>query len=227
NYLEDSSFVEEKVYVVLTNGIVWMLIKSSFEEENKLHARVVWKTNIENGELSKVVRKINTISKANIEPFPGNNNQILNEIWQSLLDKPEEIVMSLSLVVESIISQKYSNRQFKNSEIEGFLKEKIKEINLGQFDKENEVPPDVPVRKYLLPPDGTMCQFSYKSSQYNGIIEDGQLHIDKFGKFDSFSGASGKITKTSLNGWLYWKIKLPGDNSQWQFANIWRDMVKK
>jgi hypothetical protein len=243
NYIANSSFGEGKGYGVLTNGIVWILIRS-FEDENKLYIKKVWKTNIENGELSKVIRKINTISKDNIEyigVLPLRN--ILDEIWQSLLDKPEEIVMSLSLVVKPIISQKYSNYPFENSEIEDFLKEKITEIISGQFDKENGVPPEQivgPVRnnvsKYLLPPNGTMCQFLYKSSQYNGIngtIENGQLRVDPFGTFSSFSGACRKITETpitpngtSLNGWLYWKIKLPDDN-QWQFANIWRDMAKK
>jgi hypothetical protein len=142
--LANYSFGEGKGYGVLTNGIVWMLIRS-FVEGTKLHERIVWKTDIENEELSKVIRKINTISKTNIEHIDVlvKKIQILDEIWQSLLDKPEEMVTGLLLVVESIISQKYSNYQFENLEIEDLLKEKIKELISGQFDE--EITPDKPI----------------------------------------------------------------------------------
>ena len=103
-------------YGILTNGIVWMLVRT-FEKGTKLSERKVWKTDIENEEMPKIVRKLMTISKTNIERIEDlvKKNQILDEIWQSLLDKPEEIVMGLSLVVEPIISQNYSNYQFENS----------------------------------------------------------------------------------------------------------------
>jgi hypothetical protein len=129
------SFNEGTKYGILTNGIVWMLIRS-FEEGTKLHERIVWKTDIENEEMPKIVRKLMTISKTNIERIEDlvKKNQILDEIWQSLLNKPEEIVTGLSIVVESIISQNYSNCQFEDSEIEDLLNEKVKELISGQSD---------------------------------------------------------------------------------------------
>ncbi|HGJ65530.1 TPA: hypothetical protein ENS27_09095 [bacterium] len=227
------SFNEGKGYGVLTNGIAWILIRS-FEEETKLHERIVWKTDIEKEEPSKVIRKLITISKTNIEQIGilVKKIQILDNIWQSLLNKPEEIVTGLLLVVESIISQDYSKYQFENSEIEDFLKEKIRELILGGNDNNDDDDKnnndddndDNDGRQFFptdLPPNGTMCQFAYKGSQYNGTIKDGKLVVEKFGKFTSFSGASKKITKTSLNGWRYWEIKLPGD-SKWQLADTWR-----
>jgi hypothetical protein len=141
---------EGKGYGVLTNGIVWILIRS-FEEGKKLHERVVWKTDIENEEMPKIVRKLMTISKTNIECIEDlvKKNQILDEIWQSLLNKPEEIVTGLSIVVESIISQNYPNYQFEDSEIEDLLKEKVKELISGQLGK--EITTDKPVEPISKP----------------------------------------------------------------------------
>jgi len=124
-------------YGILTNGIVWMLVRT-FEKGTKLRERRVWKTDIENEEMPKIVRNLMTISKINIECIEDlvKKNQILDEIWQSLLSNPEEMVTGLSKVVESIISKNYSDYQFENSEIKDLLNEKIKELISGQFDEE-------------------------------------------------------------------------------------------
>lgn len=84
------SFSEGTKYGVLTNGAVWMLIRS-FEEGTTLTERIVWKTDLENEELPAVLRKITTISKTNIDQIEVlvKKVQILDEIWQSLLDEPE------------------------------------------------------------------------------------------------------------------------------------------
>ena len=104
------SFSEGTRYGILTNGAVWLLIRS-FEEGTTLTERIVWKTDLENEELPAVMRKITTISKDNIEHIEVlvKKAQILDEIWQSLLDEPEEMIKGLIPVVKSIISQGYAN----------------------------------------------------------------------------------------------------------------------
>lgn len=123
------SFSEGTKYGVLTNGAVWILIRS-FEEGTTLTERIVWKTDLENEELIAVCRKITTISKKNIEQIEVlvKKVQILDEIWQSLLDEPEEMIKGLMPVVRSLINQGYPDYQFENTEIEDLLKERVKEI---------------------------------------------------------------------------------------------------
>jgi hypothetical protein len=123
------SFSEGTKYGVLTNGAVWILIRS-FEEGTTLAERIVWKTDLENEELIAVCRKITTISKKNIEQIEvlAKKVQILDEIWQSLLDEPEEMIKGLMPVVKSLINQGYPDYQFEDTEIEDLLKERVKEI---------------------------------------------------------------------------------------------------
>lgn len=138
------SFGEGTKYGVLTNGAVWMLIRS-FEEGTPLTKRIVWKTDLENEERTAIIRKIMTISKSNIENIEVlvKKAQILDEIWQSLLDEPEEMIKGLIPVVKSIISQGYPDYQFEDTEIEDLLKERVKEIISGP--SEEKTPSETPI----------------------------------------------------------------------------------
>lgn len=137
------SFSEGTKYGVLTNGAVWVLIRS-FEEGTTLTERIVWKIDLENEELSSALRKITAISKTNIEHIEVlvKKSQILDEIWQSLLDEPEEMIKGLMPVVKSIISQGYPDYQFEDTEIQDLLKERVKEIISGPSG--GEAPPETP-----------------------------------------------------------------------------------
>jgi len=138
------SFSEGTKYGVLTNGAVWVLIRS-FEEGTTLTERIVWKTDLENEELPAVIRKITTISKTNIEHIEilVKKVQILDEIWQSLLEEPEEMIKGLMPVVKSIITQGYPDYKFEDTEIEDLLKERVKEIISGP--SEEETPSETPI----------------------------------------------------------------------------------
>lgn len=138
------SFSEGTKYGVLTNGAVWILIRS-FEEGTTLTERIVWKADLENEEITAVCRKITTISKINIEQIEVlvKKVQILDEIWQSLLDEPEEMIKGLMPVVKSLISQGYTDYRFEDAEIEDLLKERIKEIISGL--SEEETPSETPI----------------------------------------------------------------------------------
>jgi hypothetical protein len=68
-------------------------------------------------------------------------------------------------------------------------------------------------------PHGTELRMEYNGRTHSGIVDDGRWSIDrKF--FNSPSAAAGGVGTTkegkhpSLDGWLYWKVKLPGEH-QW------------
>jgi len=144
------SFSEGTKYGVLTNGAVWILIRS-FEEGTTLTERIVWKTDLENEELIAVCRKIATISKINIEQIEVlvKKAKILDEIWQSLLDEPEEMIKGLMPVVRSLINQGYPDYQFEETEINDLLKERVKEIISGPLGE--LFPPEQPMEDIISP----------------------------------------------------------------------------
>lgn len=111
---------EGKEYGVLTNGALWLLIKT-FEKDTTYIERIVLEIDLENEELPAVMRKIATISKMNIGQIETlvKKVQILDEIWQYLIDEPEEMIRGLMPVVKSLISKDYPNYCFEDSEIEG------------------------------------------------------------------------------------------------------------
>lgn len=72
-----------------------------------------------------------------------------------------------------------------------------------------------------LPPDGTLCRFTYSAEPFFGRMEDGALVVQGFeGAFASFSAASKAITRTNRNGWNDWYLA-DGDGG-WTLADNWR-----
>jgi len=76
------------------------------------------------------------------------------------------------------------------------------------------------LRRSLFPPNYTECRFNRNGEYVYGMIENGEL-ILSIGSYSAFSTAAKALTGTSLNGWLYWEIKLPNEN-QWILADNWR-----
>ncbi|MFN3821574.1 MAG: type I restriction endonuclease, partial [bacterium] len=141
-------FNEGTKYGVLTNGAEWVLVRS-FEEGTQLTERSVWKTDLEEEKLPHVVRKLATISKANIEQIEilVKKVQILDEIWQALLKEPEKMIVGLIPVVKLKISHDHPDYQFDDLELEDFLKEKIQELlspPTGEGTPPNEPGPEHP-----------------------------------------------------------------------------------
>jgi len=185
NQLGKYSYGEGTKYGVLTNGAVWILIRS-FEEGIPLTGRIVWKVDLENEELPAVLRKITTISKTNIEHIEVlvKKVQILDEIWQSLLDEPEEMIKGLMPVVKSIISQGYPDYQFEDAEIEDLLIERVKEIISGPSEEgiptdesgESVSPPGGP-RKMKLKGEVFELRYSFEIlvNTANWLIKNGKV----------------------------------------------------
>ena len=122
-------FGEGMEYGVLTNGSIWVLFRA-FQKDTTMPERVVWKTDIENDDITATLRRLNTISKENIEDIETliKKLQILDEIWQSLLDEPKDLVKGFIPIFDSLIREGYPDYEFDHSEIEDFIKERVKEL---------------------------------------------------------------------------------------------------
>ncbi len=69
-------------------------------------------------------------------------------------------------------------------------------------------------------PAGTEFRATYRGRTYHAIVEGGQLVVGGE-RFTSPSKAAGAITKTSVNGWMFWECRLPGQSS-WRIMNSLR-----
>jgi hypothetical protein len=63
-------------------------------------------------------------------------------------------------------------------------------------------------------PPGTKFRATHKGQVYYAIVENGALvHNNK--KFSSPSAAAVAITENTVNGWIFWECKMPGEE-RWQ-----------
>jgi len=68
-------------------------------------------------------------------------------------------------------------------------------------------------------PSGSEFVANYKGKSYSGIAKDGKLELSDGNKFATPSAAAIHITGGNVNGWRFWKCKLPGTS---QFVLIER-----
>ena len=72
--------------------------------------------------------------------------------------------------------------------------------------------------KGVMLPHGTDVRMDYNGRVYSGQIDDGEWVVNGF-RSKSPSDAAGKAAQTknganpSLNGWIYWEVKRPGDGN--------------
>jgi len=58
-------------------------------------------------------------------------------------------------------------------------------------------------------PAGSKFIADYKGKTYSGITRDGKLELEDGRKFTTPSAAAMHITGSNVNGWRFWKCKLP------------------
>lgn len=179
-------FGEGMKYGVLSNGPVWILFRA-FQEATTMAERIVWKVDLETDDITASVRRLNTISKHNIENIEAliKKLQILDEIWQSLLDEPKELIIGLIPVFENLIKEGYPDYEFAPLEIEDFMKERVRELisapivtGIGEITEPRvgEEPPERP-RKMKIGGDVFEIRNSYELlvNTANWLIKQGKL----------------------------------------------------
>lgn len=76
-----------------------------------------------------------------------------------------------------------------------------------------------------LPPIGTKCSFRYADTVWNGLIVEGGMRIQGLdGLASTFTAASRMVTGTSRNGWMDWRLCLPGTATE-LLADEWRQRL--
>jgi len=72
-----------------------------------------------------------------------------------------------------------------------------------------------------LPPNGSLCRFTYAGIEYTGTVIDQAIVIQGIaGRHGTFSAASKAVSGTNRNGWKDWYIQEPGRS--WMLADDWR-----
>lgn len=69
-------------------------------------------------------------------------------------------------------------------------------------------------------PAGTVLRAEYKGRQYAATVEGGALVLNAK-RFSSPSAAAVSITKSPVNGWVFWECRFPGQ-STWQLIKTLR-----
>lgn len=59
-------------------------------------------------------------------------------------------------------------------------------------------------------PVGSEFRADYKGKAYSGVAKDGKLELSDGHKFTTPSAAAMHITGSNVNGWRFWKCRLPG-----------------
>ena len=73
-------------------------------------------------------------------------------------------------------------------------------------------------------PAGSQFIAEYKGKTFSGLVKDGKLELSDGTKFSTPSAAAVHITKNNVNGWRFWRCKLPG-NSQYVLIERLRGKV--
>lgn len=73
-------------------------------------------------------------------------------------------------------------------------------------------------------PPGSEFKVEYLGESYSGVAKDGKLELSDGGRFSTPSAAANHVTATNVNGWRFWKCRLPGET---QFVLIERLRGKK
>jgi hypothetical protein len=61
-------------------------------------------------------------------------------------------------------------------------------------------------------PAGSEFMTDYKGKTYSGVVKDGKLELSDGHRFSTPSAAAVHITNTNVNGWRFWRCKLPGQS---------------
>ena len=59
-------------------------------------------------------------------------------------------------------------------------------------------------------PAGSEFTADHKGKTYSGVVKDGKLELSDGNKFTTPSAAATHVTGSNVNGWRFWKCKIPG-----------------
>ncbi|PJA49850.1 MAG: hypothetical protein CO012_04140 [Syntrophobacterales bacterium CG_4_8_14_3_um_filter_49_14] len=75
------------------------------------------------------------------------------------------------------------------------------------------------VTKGVTFPNGTEFRATHKGKMFNGTVQSGALVVSGT-RFLSPSAAAVSITGNSVNGWIFWECKIPGQDGWRLIKNL-------
>lgn len=126
------SFGEGTLYGVLTNGMVWVLIRS-FESGTTFPDRIIWQANLEKDSPHFLIRKLSTISYENIVQIDWlvEQDNLLESVYENIWKEPETIASSLLPIVRDRVRMMpgSSARPIEDVDINDFLVMKLQQTD--------------------------------------------------------------------------------------------------
>ncbi len=121
-------YSEGTKYGLLTNGVIFVLIKS-FEEGLPTEERVIWRVDAESDPLQTVLRNLNLLDRQNIGKLEEIVSKLNNlyKAWSVLVEDTDAFGNAIAPVLKRFAS-KESSFIYDDEEIESFVKEKLEEL---------------------------------------------------------------------------------------------------
>lgn len=116
-------------YGLITNGSDFVLFKS-YEEFKPYIDRVIWRVNIENDSVERVLRNLSSLSPNNvmkIEELVAKNDN-LNSLWDELIEDPEAFSNVFSSYFIEQLSSRSAQFKYELEEVRDFLREKAESL---------------------------------------------------------------------------------------------------
>lgn len=239
------SFKEGVKLAILTNGLVWWFYLPL--NEGNWEQRRFYSIDILEQDPSSAAQKfIDFLLYENVKStyaleqaekiYKGRlKNKIIKEnipkAWKKIVSEKDELLIELiNDTVEKLCGIRANEVDIINfiesvevgAQIIVNQKSKDSEQANKKSNKEKKIHKQS--KSSALPPNETVCRFSYKGKTYHGAIKDGLLQVESFGQHGSFSSASVAVSGTSRNGWMDWELKLP-TSSRWILADTWRKKI--
>jgi hypothetical protein len=79
---------------------------------------------------------------------------------------------------------------------------------------------------HLKLPDGTELRARYKKQVFRASIQSGQIVLESGTRHKSPSSAAVAITHTSVNGWIFWEARPPGETT-WKLLKTFKKLPVK
>jgi predicted type IV restriction endonuclease len=126
--LAECCFREGVKYGLLTNGTIWILFRAfQIQKGVTMPERRMWKIDLENDHISTCIRNLSTISIGNVTKL-NKKQEILDEIWRSLLEEPKDLILALVPIFEKLIKERYPEYEFAQEEVQDFIAERVMQL---------------------------------------------------------------------------------------------------
>lgn len=116
-------------YGLITNGSDFVLFKS-YEEFKPYIDRVIWRVNLENDSIERVIRNLSSLSPHNVMKIEelAEKSDKLNSLWDELIEDPETFSSVFSSYFLDQLGSRFVQFKYDIEEVRDFLREKAESL---------------------------------------------------------------------------------------------------